>query len=443
MTFRNFAGKLLLCGAVLGSLCVLPACGWLMGEVDDSEVKALDDSNSKPDARLSAYDDALSKFGRMLEAYNIRPTRVQSKVISNDTADQSLPQDVSKMLATALNKIGSEIVYIPYDPNYVISEATTGGNISRTLPDIVITGGITEYDKDMIEKERELKADAQVQKGDWGSKYNYDGGASYKAGTSVSRIALDLGLLNYVNQTAVAGVQTSNAITVRKSKLGWGVGAYFQGCGLSFDYSLQKKQGVYYALRLLVELSVIEILGQYNEIPYWRCIPGAQPNPKLLARVKESMSDMNPAELQLYVKNYLFLHGYDISRGRATTQQDLQTIQEAMGKFGVSSQVDLFMKLWADVPIEEARRRVKDAQRSVEAAARAAAAEAAQQRQLQQQVQQPAPAPQPAQQVQQVQQSAPAPQPAQQVQQAAPARTAPSKPADKEAPLKFGPSNEF
>ena len=260
------------------------------------------------------------------------------------------------MLATALNKIGHQVIYVPYDPNYVISEATTGGNINRTLPNLVITGGITEYDKDMIEKNREAKADAQVKQGDYGSKYNYDGGASYKAGSSVSRIALDLGLLNYSTQAAIAGIQTSNAITVRKSSTGWGVGAYFQGCGLSFDYALQKKQGVYYALRLLVELSVLEALGQYFDVPYWRCIPGSQPNPAMIGRLVEEFNDLGQNDQLAYLKEYLFLNGLSADRiGRI----DSQSIQSAMAKYQASSNSDLFIKLWSNVPIEEARKRNK------------------------------------------------------------------------------------
>jgi len=424
--------------ALLLSALALSAsgCGWLMGDVDDKEVKELDESISKPDPRLSAYDDALGKFGKMLEAYNIKPVKVQSKLIGNNTADQSLPQDITKMLETALNKIGSQVVYIPFDPNYVISEATTGGNINRALPNIVITGGITEYDKDMIEKNREAKADAQIQKGDWGSNYNYDGGASYKSEGSVSRIALDLGLLNYSNQAAIAGVQTSNAITVRKSRLGWGVGAYFQGCGLSFDYSLQKKQGVYYALRLLVELSVIEVLGQYYDLPYWRCIPGSQPNKKMLAKITEEISDMNEADQLAYLKEYLFFNGYQVDRGvRGITSQDAQAIQAAKSKLGASSNAELFVKLWSEVPIDEARRRNKDFQKGVDAARVA---------QPPQQAQASAPRPAP---VAQPSQPAPAVQPQQPVAQpAAPAPTRqPAAPArsGKEAPLTLGPSNEF
>ena len=217
MKCKRFLVSALLSGFVI----FISSCSvmdWFAGKVSDKEVEDLDKEMSQASARLTRYDDALRQFGKLLEAYNIPQVRVQSKIISNETADASLPQDVSKMMTTAINKIGREIVYIPYDPNYVINESTTGGAISRTLPQVVIAGGITEYDKDMIEKNRELKAEAKIDKGQWGSSAQYSGGAGYDAGESASRIALDLNMLDYTTQTAISHAQTSNAILVRKTK---------------------------------------------------------------------------------------------------------------------------------------------------------------------------------------------------------------------------------
>ena len=129
---------------LLSALALTPSCAvidWFGAKVDDSEVTDLDKDITPAKARITRYDKSLRTFGRILEAYNIQTVRVQSKIISNDTAVQSLPQDISKMLITGINKIGKEVIYIPFDPNYVISESTTGGNINRMLPQIVISGG--------------------------------------------------------------------------------------------------------------------------------------------------------------------------------------------------------------------------------------------------------------------------------------------------------------
>jgi curli biogenesis system outer membrane secretion channel CsgG len=341
---------------------------WFGGKIKDDEVTDLEKDMGTPTQRTTVYDESLKKFGLLLEAYNISGTKVQSKVISNDTAEKTLPDDVSKIMATSLNKMGRSIVYIPYDPSYVINESTTGGNINRALPDVVVAGGITEFDKDLIEKGRDLKTEGQVQKGDWGSKYNYDGGAGYKAGSNLSRMTLDLNLLDYKTQASISGIQVSNTINIRKTNLGWSVGAYFQGCGLSFDYALKKQQGIYSALRMLVELSVLEVLGKYFEIPYWRCLEGAKPDEAMCTRLLEEFNDLQEPNQGAYLKEYLFLHGYDnYDRSKGFfSETEKQSLDDVMKKLGATGKGDLFMKLWMTVPLEEARKRIKDNKKVVE-----------------------------------------------------------------------------
>jgi hypothetical protein len=352
------------------AMFVLSSCAvidWFGASIDDEEVEELAKSVKDPIERSTPYDGSLKQFGKMLEAYNISPIRVQSKVISNLTADHSLPTNVSRMLITGVNKIGTEVVYIPFDPQYIISEQTTGGNINRTLPQLVIAGGITEYAKNLIEKEREVKMDAKIQKGDFGSKYEYDGGLGYKATQSISRIAFDMHLLNYTTQASIPGTNVSNAVFVRKTNLGWGIGAFFQGMGLTFDYNLTKKQNVYYAIRLLVELSVLESLGRYFDVPYWKCIDGAKPDQAMIVRLKEEYFDLPLAEQILYVKEYLFFHGYDdINRGTSElTANERAIIDKEMKKYNASDYTDLFISLWENVPVKGARKRNREYNRMI------------------------------------------------------------------------------
>lgn len=343
---------------LLGSGCSI--FSWFAGDVSDKEVKDLDASMSQAQAQLTRYDDSLRQFGKLLEAYDIDPVKVQSKVISNDTADRTLPDDVSKMLATAINKIGTRVIYLPYDPNYIINEATTGGSINRALPQLVMTGGITEFDKDLIEKSRELKAEGNVDKGQWGSNYQYDASVGYDAEESVSRMSFDLSLLDYKTQSAIASSQVSNSINIRKTKLGWGIGAFFEGCGLTFDYTLKKQQGIYYGIRLLVEISTLETLGKYFDVPYWRCIPGATEDKALIAKLREEFSYLGNNEKILYLREYMFFHGYNIDKTAPITQSDIDMINETMKKTGTSNYTDLFLNLWETVPIDESRKRNLD-----------------------------------------------------------------------------------
>ncbi|HPN83896.1 MAG TPA: hypothetical protein PK821_01040, partial [Victivallales bacterium] len=337
---------------------------WFGGKIHDDEIAELEKETGTPDQRATPYDDSLKAFGKMLEAYGIPDLKVQSKPITNATAEKGLPDDVSKMIATGLNKIGKQIIYIPYDPTYYVGETTTGGKINRVLPQAVIAGGMTEYDKDLIEKKRGLKLEGQVSEGDFGSNYDYDGGAGYQSGGNISRLGLDLHILNYSTQAAVPGVQASNTINLRKTGTTASLGFFFQGSGFSFDYSLQKKQGVHYAIRLLVELSVLEVLGKYVEVPYWKCIPGAQPNNEMIARLRDEFDELPTAQKNAYLKEYLFLSGYPVDRGNTPfTDNDAVILEKAMKEKMAASQADLFMNLWLNIPIDQARARLKEAKR--------------------------------------------------------------------------------
>ncbi|MEI6423924.1 MAG: cell envelope integrity protein TolA [Lentisphaerota bacterium] len=421
---------------------------WFMAKTSDDEVDQMDKDISGLGKRVTRYEDSLDQFGIMLEAYDLQKIRIQSKPIRNQTAEKGLPDDIRVMVETSINKIRRQITLIPYDPVYYTAEVTTGGQIVRTLPDIVIDGGLSEFDKDMIEKERELKAEAEVKKGDWGSKADQDGGAGYKAKSGISRLGLDLHLLNYSNQSAIAGKQASNTVNIRKTQLGWSVGYYFQGCGLSFEYTLKKQQGLHSAIRLLVEMSVMEILGKYYDVPYWRCIEGAKPDEPMCARLSEEFTDASDATQVAYLKEYLFLHGYD-SFDRNTNsfdQAEAKSFNDIMAKLGAANKTDMFMKLWMTVPIEEAKKRLKEARRGAEQqrteqieAQKRANAEALKQQQMAESAQQKA--------VEQKQAEPPPVQQKAQPQTAPPQPVAPAakKPAtsSKEKPVGFGAINEF
>lgn len=352
---------------ILITLCtLLTSCAlvdWFAGKTSDQEIKEMDHKIAKSmTKKTTIYDSALHRFGRMLEAYNIKQIRVQSKLISNQTAEKGLPDNVSRMLISSVDKIGKQVIYVPYDPNYIINEANTGGTIHRALPKIVIAGGITEFDKGLIEKNRELKSEVSIQKGDFGSNYSHDGGAGYQSGSSVSRITLDLQLMDYKSQAYLSGIQASNSINIRKTKLGWGIGYFFQGSGMSFQYSLKKKQGKYHALRLLVELSVLEIMGKYFDVPYWKCIDGMEADKAMISRLHDEFSELQTNQQYSYLKEYLFLHGITgFNRNlNVMTATELAKLEQVKQQYHCNNNSDLFIKLWENIPISAAIKRNRD-----------------------------------------------------------------------------------
>ena len=327
------------------------SCGWMGGEIKDQEVTDLDHT-MKAQKLVTVFEQALIDFGTLLQAYDVPKTVVQSKNIGNVTAEKNLPSDIYAMIASSINKIGPEIVFVPYDAQYVINESTTGGTITRLYPQWVLDGGITGFDKDMFEKEREVEAS-----GGWAGA---QGGGHINAGANYSRLSLDLSLMDYRTQSYFPGVQATNALMLEQNKLGWGVYGYYMGNGGSFDYDLKTKQGVHAALRTLVEYSIIEVLGKGVQVPYWRCIRGANPDTEMMKRLTTAFNEMPLEQQQLKLKKLLFLHGYNgIDRAIPTfAGGEEAALKEAMRRTGTSSLAELYLALWQSVPLETASRRV-------------------------------------------------------------------------------------
>jgi tetratricopeptide (TPR) repeat protein len=147
---------------------------------------------------------------------------------------------------------------------------------------------------------------------------------------------------------------------LQQDKLGWGVYAYYMGSGGSFDYSLKRKQGVHAALRTLLEYSIIELIGKYFEVPYWRCIPGANADDEMLKKVRDNFVEKQKNHQHLLIKKMLFLHGFNgIDRENPEfIGNEEGDLKEAMRRTSTSALPDLYLALWRTVPIETASRRV-------------------------------------------------------------------------------------
>jgi tetratricopeptide (TPR) repeat protein len=342
----KYLKTVLLLAAAVTIVPLLNSCGWITAETDDQEVIDMH-KDMRAEKRETVFEKSLERMAELLRAYGTPVTPVQCKNLGNQTAEQSVPTDLYVMASSAINKIGRPLIFVPYDVQYVVGETTTGGKIERLYPQVVIAGGITGFDQDMVEKEREVEAE-----GGWAGA---SGGARASAEGGVSRVVIDLSMLDYKTQAYFPGVVTSNSILLRRDKLGWGAFAYYMGNGASFDYSLKHKQGVHAALRTVLEFSIIELIGKQFEVPYWKCIEGALPDVKMAERLRDEFSFLPEEQQALKMKKILFLHGHDVERTIPKIQgHEEKIIRTEMSNRRCSSLADLYIKLWGSVPIDQA-----------------------------------------------------------------------------------------
>ena len=152
-----------------------------------------------PVSNLSPYAESLGRFGRMLDIYKdgdpviYMQTRniMDATNLSSPLAGAEIPGDITEMVRTAVNRIGARIVYVPYHPDYLVSQAQLGAKFGVTMPDFLITGALTEFDRAIAGAGRSNSASV----GFGGGKGKVELGADRKRTAIYSALALDLNLV--------------------------------------------------------------------------------------------------------------------------------------------------------------------------------------------------------------------------------------------------------
>lgn len=225
---------------------------------------------------------------------------VQVKPILADAAHGGeLPASLSNMLVTSLNQIAGahpEIRVVPYDPNYTINMARQGVAVRQRHPVIVIEGSITEFDQDLDSINE--RASANVLFG--GGRGETDADLSRSAKASISRVGIDLQVIDFRNNTYISHASTRNSVHLLNTSTQTRGGFYIMGNGFNVSGSVDSKQGIHRALRNLVDLSVIEALSKLLNVP-WRVImisdyTSAEAQPVIRSMVRE-FEDKSEAQL--------------------------------------------------------------------------------------------------------------------------------------------------
>ncbi|SDE22881.1 DUF4384 domain-containing protein [Desulfuromonas thiophila] len=413
------------CGLFITVLLVLTlaACAAVDPAKVDVEIK-----ETAPQVKVTSYTRALSELGMMTEIFGTGPLKIQSNPIGDNTGTSSstggeIPRDITEMIKSSLNSIGGNVIFIPYDPAFIQNQMVTGYSSfdAKLIPDVVISGGITEFDRGLETRGQGTDAGAEADftgmPGWLPSKtVALDYGESFKTG--LARITLDFNLLDFRTMAGIARMNTVNSMEVSKAMGDKEIGITLFGPTFGRKGSVKKVQGRHAAVRLLVELSMIQIVGKHLVLPYWRLLgEDTQPDEVVMAALARSYYNMQPAERLIAVQEWLYLHGHDVPQSGRLDAATISAMQQFAPGFSAAAQItpELFIDIYTSIPINsktlgrryQLNRGYQVAQPvPVEPAAPLV-------------IQQPAPAPV----------SAPAPAPAPTKAAAAPARKASAEPA--------------
>jgi len=319
-----------------------------------------------PTTQITTFTQALADLGLMTEIYNVDVVKIQSNPIGDNTGTSGstggeIPRDITEMIKSSLNSIGGNVIFIPYDPSFIQNQMVTGYSSfdEKLIPDVVISGGITEFDRGL--ETRGDGTDVSVGAEFTGLpdylpskevKLRY--GDTSKSG--LASITLDFNLLDFRTMAGIPRMNTTNSMKVSKAMGDKELGISLFGQSFGRKGSVKKVQGRHAAVRLLVELSMIQVVGKYNGLPYWRLLgEDAEPDKDVESAIRKFYYRLSDPERIFKAQEWLYLHGHEVQLNGVMDQATMAAIQKLDGSYNPGSQIDenLFLKIYVSIPIKE------------------------------------------------------------------------------------------
>ena len=167
-----------------------------------------------------------------------------------------------------------------------------GGNNTK-IPDYYIRGAVTQLDDSAV---RESKG--------FGVALPFlDLG--YSKEQSFDVISMDMSVGDAATRRILPETNTSNTMIITKGGRSGEAGGKVVKMGLSFNKDLSRSEGVGATYRTLIELGLIEALGKFTRVPYWKCLDIESTNPELLDQVREWYDVASDKERILFIQRKL------------------------------------------------------------------------------------------------------------------------------------------
>ena len=230
--------------------------GWTKAFGKDSSDIFAKDSAYK---NVTQYSDALDGMKELVDIYDKNTIYLAVEPIENQTAAAGkVPSVITMMVESSVNKMScNKIVVVPY------TDQTFSQYRNRRL--YVVHGAITEFDSGIVRGSSGIDGSGYIKSG----ATDIDAGGNRDNDYERSSISIDFSMLDVRRNRYVTGLQVSNKMQVQKTTKSQGFGFTVFGSGMNVNASASYQQGIHSALRLLVELSMAELVGRFHDLPYW------------------------------------------------------------------------------------------------------------------------------------------------------------------------------
>ena len=219
-----------------------------------------------PFRSITGFSSALRCMDNMMIDYGVRDV----SMLVEDIVDQTKKVNAGTrdMLITAISDMtrrsrAIRVVAFGRDATNVISFLASAQRQSayEVIPQFDIKGSVSQFDENVIRNQKDVGASFQP---------FINLGITRDAASNI--LGIDLSVLTTDDLSILSGVTSRNSVVILKSGKGIDGDAAYHKFGVSFSMSLSKTEGQSQALRGLVELAAVELMGKLTKTPYWTCL---------------------------------------------------------------------------------------------------------------------------------------------------------------------------
>lgn len=283
----------------------------------------------RPVRSISSFSESLSCMDHMLRAAELPTTLISSKQFPDFSG--RVPVAVKDMVVTSLSQmshLSNAFRYVDYEVD--IARQDTVQNLTTILlnnnqmqlqrPALYVSGAIAFVDQNVASQRKTAGI----------SSDRVDAG--YSNSNSATVVALEVHLGDFRTRTIIPGLDSANEVVIGGAGEGLDLAGRIGTYGVRFNVGRDYAMGTGGALRTLVDLAMIELVGKWARIPYWQCLMLDQTNPNFQRQMRDWYTESGtPGQLRL-IRSSLIARGY-LQSGQGNLGANHPDMRTALARF--------------------------------------------------------------------------------------------------------------
>lgn len=261
----------------------------------------------RPTRSISSFSDSLMCMDYLLRDAQLPTTLITSKQIPDySTRVTVATKDMVVTALSQMSRLSNAFRFVDYEVD--IARQDTVQNLTTILlnnnqmqlqrPALYLSGAVSFVDQNVINN----RFDAGLS----GPRIDLGYGQSRNA----TIIGLEMHLGDFRTRTLIPGLDSANEVIIGNGGQGIDLAGRIGTYGVQFNVGRDYTQGSGSAVRTLVDLAVIELVGKWARVPYWQCLTLEQTHPEFQRQLRDWFDEGSPSVRTQLVARSLASRGY-------------------------------------------------------------------------------------------------------------------------------------